>query len=65
MTNQKHYPDLVSDVISMEFRWSFLSLHFVGKPVVMLWNDGGFSGFSCMALQDKKENIYKINDIVA
>ena len=49
----------------MEFLLSFLSLHFAVKPVVVSQNVGGFSGYTCMALQDKKENFYKINDILA
>ena len=34
--NQKHYPDLGSDVVSMEFLHSFLRPHFAKKSVVVL-----------------------------
>ena len=41
--NQKHYPDLGSDMSSVwNFLRSFLRLHFTGKPVVALQNVGWF-----------------------
>ena len=42
-TNQKHFPDLGSDiVISMKFLRSFLRCHFTGKPLVTSRNIGCF-----------------------
>jgi len=38
MNNQKHYLDLSSDVISMEFLQTLPRRHFAGKPVVALSN---------------------------
>ena len=38
--NQKHYPDLDSDVISIQLLHLFLRRHFTGKQVEALWNDG-------------------------
>ena len=38
MANQKHYPDLDSDVITIQFLHLFLRRHFTGKPVEALQN---------------------------